>query len=216
MSALFSFPSKYSFLTGPAPFACLVVVCIAAVSVFAQEDSSYVVHSNQEIRVTDLPVLTASSMNKSAALATALEIVVHDKIMCCGKDSAFADAVFADPQNLKELSPRLQGRHVLGDGLPVMVKADYVPQNAITPELMIGSLLERRALLFEWKSHFYVMYGAIFDEILYTDGRRQLAVHRLSLLDPRFSDQRRETEFNRDADDWGKVQGLLTLAIARQ
>jgi hypothetical protein len=60
------------------------------------------------------------------------------------------------------------------------------------------------------------MYGAIFDEILYTDGRRQLAVHRLSLLDPRFSDQRRETEFNRDADDWGKVQGLLTLAIARQ
>jgi hypothetical protein len=33
------------------------------------------------------------------------------------------------------------------------------------------------------------------------------------LLDPRFSDQRRETQFNRDADDWGQVQGLLQLAI---
>ena len=149
-------------------------------------------------------------------LATALETVLHDKAVCCGKDSALEDAVLSEPLSLKELSTKLQGRHLLSDGRRIVVSAEYDPQSSINSGLIIGALLDQHAPLIEWKSHLYVLYGAIFNETRYYSGMRQYAIHKLLLLDPRFSDQRRETEFNRETDDLGKVQGLLTLAVVRQ
>jgi hypothetical protein len=35
----------------------------------------------------------------------------------------------------------------------------------------------------------------------------------LSLIDTRYSDERRYVSFNRQTDDWGKLTGLLTLTI---
>ncbi len=188
-------------------------------SCFAHGQTPYessVFHPNQEVRVRDLPSLTAPSTNSAAVLATALEIILHDKAACCGKDSALEDAVLSDPSSLAELSTKLQGRHLLSDGRPIVVNAEYVPQSSISPYAMISALLGQHASLIEWKSHVYVLYGATFDETLYSSGQRQFVVHKLLLLDPRFSDQRRETEFNRETDDFGKVHGLLTLAVVRQ
>ncbi len=118
--------------------------------------------------------------------------------------------------SLTELSAKLQGRHLLSDGRPIVVNAEYVPQSSINAYVMISALLDQHASLIEWKSHLYVLYGAIFDETLYSSGQRQFVVHKLLLLDPRFSDQRRETEFNRESDDWGKIHGILTVAVVRQ
>ncbi len=204
------------FVTAKAIFACSVLGCMVVSSTFAQDTPGYVFHPNQEVRVTNLPSLTAPSNNAPAALATALETILHDKDVCCGKDSALEDTVLSAPLSLKELSARLQGKHVLSDGRSVVVIAEYVPQSSITPDLMISALLEQHALLIEWKAHFYVLYGAIFDETVYSSGQRQFAVHKLLLRDPRFSDQRRNAEFNRETDDWAKVNGLLTLAVVRQ
>ena len=216
MKELKCFRKTRSFLTATAFFAGLVLIYVATASAFAQEESSYVFHPNQEVRVTGLPSLTAPSTEASAVLATGLATILHDKAVCCGKDSALGDTVLAAPLSLKGLSASLQGRHVLSDGRSVMVSAEYVPQSSITPDLMISALLDQHALLIEWKSHFYVLYAAIFDETVYSSGQRQFVVHKLLLLDPRFSDQRRETEFRRESDDWAKVQGLLTLTAARQ
>jgi hypothetical protein len=185
-------------------------------SAFAQDESSYVFHPNQDVRVANLPVLTAQSTDPSAVLAAALETILRDKAVCCGKDSALEDTVLAASPSLQELSAKLQGKHVMSDGRSVIVGAEYVPQSSITPDLMISALIDQHALLMKWKSHLYVLYGAIFDETVYSSGQRQFAVHKLLLLDPRFSDRRRQTEFNRDSDDWGKVEGLLTLSVARQ
>ncbi len=209
------FCGKRPCLTVTALFACSVLGCIA-LSAFAQDQPAYVFHPNQEVRVAHLSALTAQSTNPSAVLAAVLETILRDKTVCCGKDSALEDTVLAAPLSLNELSAKLQGKHVLSDGRSVMVSAEYVPQSAITPDLMISALIDQHALLIKWKSHFYVLYGAIFDETVYSSGQRQFAVHKLLLLDPRFSDQRRDLEFNRDSDDWGKVEGLLTLSIARQ
>jgi hypothetical protein len=110
----------------------------------------------------------------------------------------------------------LQGKHLLSDGRSIVATAEYVPQTSIGPGLMIGALLGHHAQLIQWKSRLYVLYGAIFDETRYYSGAREYAVSKLLLLDPRFSDQRREVVFNRETDDWEKVQGLLTLTVARQ
>jgi len=48
---------------------------------------------------------------------------------------------------------------------------------------------------------------------LYYTGQRDYIIHKLFLLDLRFSDSRREVSFNRESDDWSKVQGLLALSV---
>jgi hypothetical protein len=194
--------------------ACLALVAllcvVASASSFAQ-DTAPVVHANQEVRVA-LPASTATGA--SAVLATELEAVLQNDAVCCGKNSALEDAALSHPTSLKELSDKVQGSHVLSDGRTIMVNADYVLQSSITPDLMIGALKGQRALLVEWKSHIYVLYGAIFDETIYSSGQRQYAIRKLLLLDPRFSDKRREAVFKRETDDWEDVQGLLTLSVA--
>jgi hypothetical protein len=205
-----------SFLTAKALLAYLALGGLATLSTLAQDTPGYVFHPNQKVQVSNLPARTAQSNNPSAVLAAVLETILQDKAVCCGKNSALEDTVLSTPMSLRELSARLQGKHVVSDGRSVMVSAEYVPQSSITPDLMISSLMDQHALLMNWNSHFYVLYGAVFDETVYDSGQRQFAIRKLLLLDPRFSDQRRDVEFNRESDDWGKVEGLLTLAVARQ
>jgi hypothetical protein len=185
-----------------------------------QEGNASVFLPNQEVRVADLPALTAPSKSSSAVLTTVLETVLNDKTVCCGRDSALEDSVLyaaeSDPVSLQELSAKLRGRHLLSDGRHITVSAEYFSQSSIYANLIVRTLLDQHAPLIAWKTHLYVLYGAIFDETRYYSGPREYAIHKLFLLDPRFSDQRREIVFNRDIDDWGKVEGLLTLAVSQE
>jgi hypothetical protein len=191
---------------------CLAVSCIAQ----DQPGDSCPFFPNQEVRVTNLGSLTAPSKDATAATAAAVEAVLHDSSLCCGKDSALGDLVLSEPRTLKELGSKLQGRHLLSDGRPIMVNAEYAPQVSINSGSVIGALKEQRASLLEWKSHVYVLYGAIFGEARCLSGARQYSIAKFLLLDPRFSDQRRDAVFNRETDDLGKVQGLLTLSVVPQ
>jgi hypothetical protein len=171
----------------------------------------------QEIRISDLPSLTAKSKSPSAVLATSVEIIFHDRTVCCGKDSALEDSIqSADPKSLKDIASKLQGRHLLSDGRPIMVAAEYLAPASANAGQLMNSMLEKHALLMEWNSHLYVVCGVIFDQTVNQDNSEINAVHKFLLLDPRFSDERRETSFDRLTDDWGKVQGLLMLKAAAQ
>lgn len=187
----------------------------------AQEGSSTVFLPNQEVVVAGLPPLVALSTDRSAGLAAALEIVLHNKSVCCGKDSALEDvalyASLSGSVSLKELSAKLQGRHLLSDGRPILVNAEYVPQSSASAGLIVGSLTDQHALLIEWKSNVYILYGAIFDGTRDTgSGVEVYAIHKLLLLDPRFSDKRRVTEFDRETDNWEKVGGLSIVKVVPQ
>jgi len=198
------------YLTAKTLFAYLVLVCLATVSASAQ------FFPNQEVRVANLPSLTAPSAEASAVLATALEIIIQDRDVCCGKDSGLEDAVLSAPSSLKELSAKLQGKHVLGDGLSIVVQAWYFPKPSLDPSVVIKTLMDQQPMLLKWKSHIYVLYGATYDETrTYDGGASQFVIHKLWLLDPHYSDQRRETELNA-TDDWTKIQGILALTVARK
>ena len=151
------------FLIAKIIFACLALVCFATVSVQAQNVPSAIL-PNQKALVVKLPSLTAPSTDPSAVLATSLETIIQDKDVCCGKDSGLEDAVLSAPSSLKELSAKVQGRHVVGDGRSVMVRAEYFPQNSIDGNVMIKALIDQQPMLIEWKNRVYVLYGAVFDE----------------------------------------------------
>ena len=39
------------------------------------------------------------------------------------------------------------------------------------------------------------------------------SIFKIFLVDPRYSDQRREVTFDRQTDDWGKVQSTVMLKL---
>jgi len=193
---------------------------LASCLAFGQDPGSgyYTFLPNQQIRVPELPSLKARSDDLSDVLLASLDTVFHDPSICCGKNSALEDAAASvEPLSLKEVGSKLQGRHLLSDGRPILVTADFMPASSADASYrIISALMENHALLLVWKSHLYVLDGADFDETLYSDGTRMNVIHKLRLLDTRFSDARREVVFNRDSDDWGKVQGTLLLTFAPQ
>ena len=86
-------PINRSYLTAKTFFVCFVMlVCMAPVLASAQGrhpdgGASVVFLPNQEVSVANLPLLTAASPDASAVLATALETILPDRDVCCGKDS---------------------------------------------------------------------------------------------------------------------------------
>ena len=193
---------------------CVVVFCFA-VCCFAYGQDYY---SSKEVRISDPPSLTAKSRDPSDVLTASVEIIFRDQEVCCGRNSALEDSVQqADPKSLKDVGVKLQGRHLLSDGRPIIVTAEYVPAASVNSGQLILALGEKRAPLMEWNSHLYVVYGVIYVETVDAEsGAMMDAVRTLLLLDPRFSNERRQVSFNRLTDDWGKVQGLLMLKAGPQ
>ncbi len=194
---------------------CGVGLCLAF-GVFAYGQQTY---SPNEVRITDLPALTAKTTNASDVLAASVETIFRDKDVCCGKNSALGESVqAADPVSLKDISDKLGGRHLLSDGRPIMVTAEYWPATAGNSNSgnPISAIMEQRALLMEWNSHLYVVYGVIYDTIHVPKRGSGNMILKFLLLDTRFPDERRKVSFNRQTDDWGKVQGLLMLKAAPQ
>ncbi len=194
----------------------IALVMLATGFVHGQQDvpAGYVFHADQEVRVRDLSPQVARSTSTTAVLIAVLETIFRDAAVCCGKNSALQDGVeAADPLSLKDVGAKIQGRRPGQDGRPVTITAEYMAPDSISPGQIISPLQSNRALLMLWKSRLYLLYGAGFDEKLYYTGQRDYIIHKLFLLDLRFSDSRREVSFNRESDDWSKVQGLLALSV---
>jgi hypothetical protein len=121
----------------------------------------------------------------------------------------------SDGKSLKEAGEKLRGKHYLDSGETILVADQYWPGASVNPEGIIGSLIAQHPLLMDWDGHLYVLYGAVFDEYRYYDGRIDWVIKKLALVDTRFSDKRRYVSFDRQTDDWSKVSGLLALTITR-
>jgi len=198
-----------------------VTALLCLVSLAYRQDvpsSSPAVKPNQEIRVAHLPRLAARSPDPSYVLLTSLDIIFHDHGVCCAKDSALGDsAAAADPSSVKDIIAKLRARHLFSDGRPVMISVlDLAPQATRNPGTVVRALTNKRAMLLMWNSHLYVLYGALFDEAQYADGSLVESINQLFLLDPRYSDSRREVSFKREKDDWNQVEGLLLLSVSPQ
>jgi len=198
----------------------LLLIALSSCVALGQETGGWQVYRlNQEIRVPQLPAVTARSHDLPDVLLASLDTLFHDSDICCGRDSALGDrAQLADPLSLKDIASKLQGRQLLSDGRPISITADFLasaPGVDITWQI-IGTLRTKRPLLIVWNSHLYVLYGAVFDEVGSDDGSSVFMIHKLLLLDTRYSGAQREVVFNRDTDDWGKVEGMLRLSVATQ
>lgn len=201
------------------PKYCGLLLCLVVSVLYGQEVSpGYpTVRPNQEVRVPDLPRLKARSRDRSDVLLTSLDIIFHNHEICCGRDSALEDsAQRADPRSIKDIVAKLQGRHLLGDGRPITVNVTDMMPYSPNPVPIVDALAKKQALLLMWNLRLYVMSGVLYDESYYQDGTRTDIINKFYLLDPRYSDGRREVTFTRTKDDWNDVQGLLLLSFSTQ
>jgi hypothetical protein len=172
-------------------------------------------YPEREIHIHNLPSLTARSSQASDVLVASLDIIFNDKEVCCGKNSALEDSVqSSDPNNLKDVASRLQGRHLLSDGRAILITSEYVLPDQVRAGNLIYMLAENHAPLMLWNSHLYVVEGASYVENVDTHGGVSNVTHKFFLLDTRFSDSRRSVSFDRVTEDSSKVVGLLFLRIA--
>lgn len=142
--------------------ACIVFLCPAG----AQTD----VYRDLEDRVSGLPSLVSKSHDPADVWATSLDTMIHDRSICCGRDSALEDSVErADPLSLKDVVSKLQGRHLLNDGRPISVVAEFWPTQAVDGLRIVNTLKDQHALLMSWNSHLYVVYGVIYRWVDYGD-----------------------------------------------
>jgi hypothetical protein len=185
-----------------------------ALGACAYGQESYV---NLEVHVSDLPTLQAQSKEPSDVLVASLGTILQDREVCCGKDSALDDSLQrADPASLPDVATKLQGRQLLSDGRPIMVTAKYIAPDALNAYLLLETLQEKHALLMQWRSHLYVCYGVTYRKDYDANGAVMYTIVTFRLIDTRYSDARREVVFNRETDDWTKVQGVLWVESVRQ
>lgn len=191
------------------PFLVTVVPYLAAGSL-AYSQTYY---QEQEVRVNHLPTVVARSHSPSDVLLASLETVFHDQKVCCNRDSALGDsAQAADPRWLKQIAAQLEGRHLLGDGRPIQVTAEYVTPEAVSASRVVSAVTEQGPLLMLWNSHLFVVYGVDYlrTEDLAT-GATAPVIRKFLLWDTRYSDERRNVVFDRETEDPTSVQGLLFL-----
>jgi hypothetical protein len=188
---------------------CMIWVLALGGCVFGQ-----VSYPSLEVHVSDLPTLKARTEEPSDVLRTSLDTILRDREVCCGKDSALEDSLDrVDPTSIKDIAEKLQGRHLLSDGRPIMVTAQYLAPDAIGADALINTLQAKHTLLMEWNSHWYVCYGVTYQRYYDADGAVMDTILTILLLDTRYSDARREVVFARQTDDWSKVQGMLRVAV---
>jgi hypothetical protein len=191
-----------------------VVASCAAVCCFAGGQAIYL---KQEIRVRDLPALTARSSQASDVLAASLEIVFNNKAVCCGKGSALEDSVQAsDPKSLQDIASKLPGKYLLSDDSPIMITAEYLTPDQFNAGRLITTLAANHAPLMMWNSRLYVVDGLTYVKNVDPDSGVAYITHKFLLQDARFSDARRNVAFDRVTDEAAKVQGLLFVQAAPQ
>jgi hypothetical protein len=162
-------------------------------------------YTDLEARVSGLPSLMAKSHDLADVLPTSLDTILQDSV------------VKADPLSLKDVASKLEGRHLLGDGRPISVKAEFWPIEAVDGLRIVNTLNDKHALLMSWNAHLFVVYGVVYRWVDYSaDSGPYCVLRRLLLLDTRFSDSRRAVEYNRETDDPAKVQGFLLVTYAAQ
>jgi hypothetical protein len=191
-----------------------IAISWLALGACAYGQESYI---NLEVHVSDLPTLQAHSHEHSDVLLSSLATILQDREVCCGKDSALEDSVQrADPASLPDVAAKLQGRHLLSDGRPIMVTAKYIAPDALNGYLLLETLQQKHAMLMQWRSHLYVCYGVTYRKDYDADGGVMYTILTFRLIDTRYSDARREVAFNRGTDDWTKVQGMLWVESVPQ
>jgi len=184
---------------------------------FGSFSPGQIAYQDQELQIHHLHALMSVSQDPSYVLLTSLDTILHDKSVCCGKDSALEDSVkAADPESLKDVASKLDGRHLLSDGRPIKVTTEYLTGAQASGGHLIKMIQDQHPALMQWNSQIYVVHGVDYFWQSDRQGGTYTQLHKILLWDTRYSDARREVTFTVGSEGAGKVEGILFVQAAVQ
>jgi hypothetical protein len=196
--------------TGSQTVIMFVLKLLLAFAILTSCGFAQLVNQEQELEVRNLPTLMARSHDPMDVLLTSLDTILHDHDVCCGKDSSLADSLeAADAKSLKDVADRIQGRHLLSDGRPIMVTTNYLSPTEANAGVLTTQILNQHPAIMQWNSHLYVVHGVTYYWVSDGQGGSYPVLLKLFLTDTRYSDSRREVTLTNGTDDFSKVQGIL-------
>ena len=158
----------------------------------------------------------APNTTANGALISMLSVVIQDRDVCCGKDSALGrDLERVNTTSAEEVKDVVKGRHVMNDGRWVTIETTYLPETSVNSWQLIDLIMKGQLAIIEWNHHLYLLKEVSFDETRYSDGTSDYSIQRAVLLDPQSTAKNKEVRFDRQKDDWGQIKGLLTLVAKR-
>lgn len=193
---------------------------LVAVFCFCSLAAAQAWYQDTQEEVRNLGWLMSRKPDPSDVLLTSLDTILHDREICCGEDSALGNsASAADPGSLKDVASKIAGRHLLSDGRPILVEAEYLTPEQVSAGHMVQMFKDQHAALMLWNSHLYVVHGIVYfwaGSNAPEGGSVYVVIRKFLLWDTRYSDSRRQLEFNRETDDPSQVQGLLFVRFTQQ
>jgi len=189
----------------------LVILLLTGAALTQDYPTAYIIRPNQQILVPVTPH-PVQSKEASAPLQAALATIFQNPELCCGPNSSLENVPATSASlSTRELAAKLAGRHTLSDGRPFTVTTELIDPATMNATQLLTPLKQNRVLLMQWNSRWYLLVGADYDEWIYDGGLREYSIHKLRLLDFSNPAAPKEAIFDRQKDDWTKVQGLLLL-----
>jgi len=193
-----------------------VCVVLSALSLWAQEPvPSESVKPDNRVEVPDLPKTVAADNSKAEVAKAAVAIVLAAYDVKCELNSQ-VNSVIDDrtASSLRSLSGKVEGATCEQDGHLLKLTSTFVANTAIQADELIHALDEDNAMLIRWKGDLYVLWGALYDVRIYSDGRRFNIIRELLLIDPRYSDERRFVSYKRDKATFADIEGVAFVGVA--
>ena len=195
-------------------FANAVCVALFVVSMAAAQSQGTSEYVNPNLRV-EVPGLSTTAAEPGTSVApAALHIVLKAQNIHCDRYSEVETAIKSVSGNpLKELVGRISGTSCATGTGTIRVAVSFVPNSSIRADDLIAGLQAYKPQLINYQNNLYVLYGAVYDEHVYSDGTRMNVIRELLLLDPRYRGKKRAVVFVRDKDDFKQIEGVATIGI---
>ena len=193
-----------------------VSVMLGALSLWAQDVvPGEAVKPNNRVEVPDLPKIVAADNSAAEVAKAAVAIVLSAYGVTCERNSQ-VNSVIDDrtASSLRSLSGKVAGSTCEQEGRLLRLTSTFVPNASIHPDEVIHALDEDNPILIRWKGDLYVLWAALYDIQVYSDGHRFNVIRELLLIDPRYSDVRRFVSYKREKAAFTDIEGIAFVGVA--
>jgi hypothetical protein len=180
------------------------------------------VRPEQVAVIDNVPPVVSERDCQNWALAAGLEIALRLQGVAQLKQTSWVRQLGDEkdcPTTLGDITAftsAIDREYTEDDGTRVQVHAVYRRGADITPDDLIGPILEHIPALLIWKGQLFVLYGVEYNRHVDPSGRtRSFQVLALKLIDPRYptTSSERFTSLVAGKNDFAEVDGLLHVSV---
>jgi len=200
----------------------MTLLVFAAVSLHAGDkvskklQQSYQLKPDQTADLGSLKLITAKQSCENWAVAAGMETMLQAKGVSLDQNFWVMrlnyGEICADLPSIDALAKVVNNEFVLEDGRHVRLELQFTPGAPGHVDSIIAGVQEKQVAMLIYRRHPYYISGVTYDEYIGKDGSRLFEIKELRLANT-FAG-RPGLAFERERDDAGEIQGIMTVTVA--